>query len=90
MAACAVSDGGRVDPLVQVQRGRRRREAAQQREKPRGPADLGGAGRASLHVGRQAGGIHREEVVHEVRVDQAARRNVIERPMNGRRLAHIL
>jgi hypothetical protein len=41
-------------------------------------------------VGREARGVLREEVVHEERVDQTARGGVIERPADGRRLAHIL
>jgi hypothetical protein len=85
-----VRDGCRVDPLVQVRRGRRRRQAAEQRQQARGPADLGRAGRALLHVGREARGVVREEVVHEERVDQAVRSGVIEGPAGGRRLAHIL
>ena len=85
-----VRHGGRVDPLVQVRRGRRRGQTAQQRQEPRGPADLGRAGRALLHVGRQARGLLREKVVHEERVDQAARASVIEGPAWGHGLAHIL
>ena len=85
-----VRDGCRVDPLVQVRSGRGRRQAAQHREQARGPTDLGGAGRALLHVGRETRGILRKEVVHEERVDQAARSGVIEGPADGRRLAHIL
>jgi hypothetical protein len=41
-------------------------------------------------VRRKARRILREEVVHEERVDQAARGGVIEGPADGRRLAHIL
>ena len=85
-----VRDGCRVDPLIQVGSGRRGRQAAEQRQQARGPADLGRAGRALLHVGREARGVLREEVVHEERVDQAARGSVIEGPADGRRLAHIL
>ena len=85
-----IRDGGRVDPLVQVRRGHRRRQAAQQRQEPRGPADLGRAGRASLHVGREARGILLEKVVREEQVDQSARGSVIEGPEDGRRVAHIL
>ena len=85
-----VSHGGGVDPLVQVRRGRRRGQADEQRQEPRGPADLGRAGRASLNVGREAPGVLLSEVVHEERVDQAARGSVIEGPANGRRMAHIL
>ena len=85
-----ISNGSGVDPLVQVRRGRRRGKAAQKRQEARGPADLGRTGRASFHVGRKARGVLREEVVHEERVDQAARGGVIERPADGRRLAHIL
>jgi hypothetical protein len=90
VSLCPIRDGGGVDPLVQVQRGRRRRQAAQQCQEARGPADLGGAGRAFLHVGRETSGVLREEVVHEERVDQAARSGVIKGPADGRRLAHIL
>jgi hypothetical protein len=85
-----VRDGCRVDPLVQVRRGRRRWQAAEQRHEARGAADLGRAGRALLHVDREARGVLREEVVHEERVDQAVRSGVIEGPADGRRLAHIL
>ena len=85
-----VRDGCGVDPLVQVRRGRRRGKAAQKRQEARGPADLGRTDRALLHVGREARGVVREEVVHEERVDQAARGGVIEGPADGRRLAHIL
>jgi hypothetical protein len=41
-------------------------------------------------VGRKAGGVVREKVINEERVDQAARGGVIEGPADGRRLAHIL
>jgi hypothetical protein len=85
-----ISDGGGVDPLVQVRRGRRRRQAAEQRQEPRCPADLGRAGRASLYVHRETRGILLEEVVHEERVDQAARASVIEGPARGHGVAHIL
>ena len=85
-----VRDGCRVDPLIQVGSGRRGRQAAEQRQQARGPADLGRAGRALLHVGPQARGVLREEVVHEERVDQAARGGVVEGPADGRSLAHIL
>ena len=90
MPSGPVSHGGGVDPLVQVRRGRRRGQADEQRQEPRGPADLGRAGRASLDVGREARGVLLGEVVHEERVDQAARGSVIEGPANGRRMAHIL
>ena len=90
MPLAPISDGGGVDPLIQVRRGRRHGKAAQQRQQARGPADLGRAGRASFHVGRETSGVLREEVVHEERVDQVARGSVIERPADGRRLAHIL
>ena len=90
MPLSPIRDGGRVDPLVEVRRGRRRRQAAEQRQQPRGPADLGPAGRAPLHVGREARGVLLGEVVHEERVDQAARGSVIEGPAGGRRVAHIL
>ena len=85
-----LGDGSGVDPLVQVRRGRRRRQASQQRQQPRGPADLGRAGRAFLHVRRKARGVVREKVINEERVDQATRGGVIEGPADGRRLAHIL
>ena len=85
-----VRDGRCVDPLVEVRAGRRRRQAAEQRQEPRGPADLGRAGRASLDVCREARGILLGQVVHEERVDQAARGSMIEGPADGRRLAHIL
>jgi hypothetical protein len=86
----AVRDHRSVDPLVQVRRRWRGRQAAEQRQQARGPTDLGRAGRALLHVSREACGILREEVVHEERVDQAARGGVIEGPADGRRLAHSL
>ena len=85
-----ISHGGGVDPLVQVRRGRRRGQAAQQRQEPRGPADLGRAGRASLDVGRETPGVLLGEVVHEERVDQPARTSVIEGPVGGHGVAHIL
>lgn len=85
-----VRDDRCIDPLIEVRGRRRRRQAAEQRQESRGPADLGRAGRASFDVGREAGSVPLEEVVHEERVDQAARGSVIERPMGGRRLAHIL
>ena len=85
-----VRDGCRVDPLIQVRRGRRSRQAAEQRHEARGAADLGRAGRALLHMDRKARGVLRGEVVHEERVDQAARGGVIEGPPDGWRLAHIL
>ena len=85
-----IRDGGRVNPLVQVRRGRRRRQAAEQRQEPRGPADLGRARRASLDVGCQARGVRLEQVVHEERVDQAACASVIEGLARGRSRAHIL
>ena len=85
-----VRDGGRVNPLVEARSGHRRRHAAQQRQEPRSPADLGRAGRASLHVGREASGILLEKVVHEEQVDQAARGRVVEGCVDGRGVAHIL
>jgi hypothetical protein len=85
-----IRDGGRVDPLVEVRRGRRRRQAAEQRQEPRGPADLGRAGGASLDVGREPRCVRLEQVVHEERVDQAARGSVIEGLARGRSEAHIL
>jgi hypothetical protein len=88
--ASPIRDRGRVDPLVEVRRGRRRRQAAEQRQEPGGPADLGSAGRASLDVGREARGVRLEQVVHEERVDQAARGSVIEGLAGGRSGAHIL
>ena len=86
----AVRDRGRVDPLVEVRSGRRRRQAAEQRQEPRRPTDLGRAGRASFDVGRQARCVRLEQVVHEERVDQAARGSVIEWLAGGRSEAHIL
>jgi hypothetical protein len=41
-------------------------------------------------VRRETRGILLEEVVHEERVDQAARASVIEGPARGQGLAHIL
>jgi hypothetical protein len=73
-----IRDGRDIDPLVQVRRGRRRRQATEQRQEPRGPTDLGGASGASLDVGSEPRCVRREQVVHEERVDQAARGNVIE------------
>jgi hypothetical protein len=86
----SIRDGGRVDPLVQVRRGRRSRQAAEQRQQSRGPADLGRAGRASLDVGREPRCVLLQQVVHEERVDQAARASVIEGLARGRSGAHIL
>jgi hypothetical protein len=85
-----IRDRCRVDPLVQLRRGWRRRQAAQQRQEPRGPADLGRARGASLDVDREARGVRLEQVVHEERVDQAARGGVIEGLADGRSRAHIL
>jgi len=85
-----IRDGGRVDPLVEVRRGRRRRQAAEQRQQSRGPADLGRARRASLDVGRQPRCVRLEQVVHEERVDQAACASVIQGLARGRSRAHIL
>jgi hypothetical protein len=84
-----IRDSGRVDPLVEVRRRRRRWQAAEQRQEPRGPADLGRAGRASLDVGRQPRCVRLEQVVHEERVDQAACASVIEGLARGRSRAHI-
>jgi len=85
-----IRDRGRVDPLVEVRRGRRRRQAAEQRQEPRGPADLGRAGRASLDVSRQPRCVRLEQIVQEERVDQAAGASVIEGLARGRSRAHIL
>jgi hypothetical protein len=85
-----IRDGGRVDPLIQVRRGRRRRQAAEQRQQSRGPADLGRADRASLDVGRESRCVRLEQVVDEERVDQAACASVIQGLARGRSEAHIL
>ena len=85
-----IRDRGRVDPLVEVRRGRRCRQAAEQRQEPRGSADLGRAGRASFDVGRQARCVRLEQVVHEERIDQAARGSVVEGLARGRSKTHIL
>lgn len=85
-----IGDRGRVDPLVQVGSGRRRRQAAEQRQEPRRPADLGRAGRASLDVDGEPRRVRREQVVHQERVDQLARGSVIEGLAGGRSRAHIL
>ena len=85
-----IRDRCRVDPLVQVRRGRRRRQAAEQRQEPRRPADLGRAGGASLDVGCEPRRVRLKQVVHEERVDQAARGSVIEGFARGRSEAHIL
>jgi hypothetical protein len=90
MAALAVAEGGDEDPLVEVGRGGRRGEAAEEGQEPRGPADLGGAGRAVPDVGRQAGGVERGEVVHEERVDETARLGVLKGLATDRRVAHTL
>ncbi len=81
---------GEQDPLVDVRRGRRDREAAEQREQPRGAAQLRLAGGAGLDVGREPLGVERGELVREVRVDQAARVGVLKRLATGRRVAHTL
>ena len=85
-----VRDGGSEDSLVEVRRGRRRRQAAEQRQQSRSAADLGCANRASLDVGGQPRGIRRRQVVHEERVDQVPRGSVIEGHARGRSRAHIL
>jgi hypothetical protein len=85
-----IRDGGGEDPLVEIRRRRRRRQAAEQRQQPRGPADLGRADRASLDVGREPRCVLIEQVVHEERVDQAACGSVIEGLARGRSRAHIL
>jgi hypothetical protein len=85
-----IRDGGSEDPLVEVRRRRRRWQAAEQRQEPRGPADLGRAGRASLDVGCQARGVLLGQVVHEERVDQTTCAKVIEGLARGRSRAHIL
>jgi hypothetical protein len=85
-----IGDRGRVDPLVQVGSGWRRRQAAEQRQEPRGPTDLGRAGRASPDVGRELRGVRREQVVHEERVDQLARGSVVEGLARCGSRAHIL
>jgi hypothetical protein len=90
MPPSPIRDGGSEDPLVEVRRGRRRRHAAEQRQEPRGPADLGRAGRASLDVGGESRCILRQQVVHEERVDQAPRGSVIEGLARRRSGAHIL
>jgi hypothetical protein len=90
MSPGSIRDGRGIDPLVEVGRGWRRRQAAEQRQEPRGPADLGGAGRASLDVGREPRCVRLEQVVHEERVDQAACGSVIEGLARGRSRAHIL
>jgi hypothetical protein len=41
-------------------------------------------------VGRQAGGVGREQVVHEERVDETARLGVLEGLATDRRVAHTL
>ena len=90
MPPSPIRDRRRVDPLVEVRRGRRCRQAAEQRQEPRGPADLGRAGRASLDVAREPRRVRLEQVVHEERVDQAACGSVIEGLAGGRSEAHIL
>jgi hypothetical protein len=90
MPAGPISDRGRVDPLVEVRRGRWRRQAAEQRQEPRCPADLGRARRASLDVGREPRCVRLEQIVHEERIDQAARGSVVEGFAGGRGRAHIL
>ena len=90
MPAGPISDRGRVDPLVEVRRRRRWRQAAEQRQEPRGPTDLGRADRASLDVGGEPRRVLFEQVVHEERVDQAACTSMIEGLARGRSGAHIL
>jgi hypothetical protein len=85
-----VRDGGSVDPFVKVRRGRRHGQAAQERQQPRGPANLGRAGRAAVDVGGQARGVLRRQLVHQERVDQVTRASVIEGRTDRRSLAHIL
>ena len=86
----SISDRGGEDPLVQVRGRWWSRQAAEQREQPARPADLGRAGRASPHMGGEARGVLLGEIVHEERVDQAACGRVIEGLAGGPRLAHIL
>jgi hypothetical protein len=90
VASSPIRDGGSVDPLVEVRRGRRRWQAAEEREQTRGPADLGRAGRAPLDVSRESRSVRLEQVVNEERVDQAARASVIKGLARRRSRAHIL
>jgi hypothetical protein len=85
-----VRDRGGVDALVQVRRRRRRRQAAKQRQKAGRPADLGRTDGTSLDVGREPRCVLLEQVVHEERVDQAARAGMIKGLARGRSGAHIL
>lgn len=66
----AVVQGGDQDPLVQVRRGPRHRQGAQQPQDARAAADLGGAGGATLDVGGQPGGICRSELIEQEGVDE--------------------
>jgi hypothetical protein len=90
MAPVAVAERGEQDSLVDVRRGRRDREAAEEPKQPRGAAHLGLAGGAGFDVGREACGVKRGELVREVRVDQATRMGVLKRLATGRRVAHTL
>ena len=85
-----VGDRGRVNPLVEVRRRRRRRQAAEQGQKAGRPADLGRTDGTSLDVGREPRCVLLEQVVHEERVDQAARAGMIKGLARGRSGAHIL
>jgi hypothetical protein len=60
------------DPLVEIDGGPGNRQRAEQAEHPSAAADLGGAGRAALDVGGQAGGIGRRELIEQERIDQGA------------------
>jgi hypothetical protein len=85
-----IGDGGRVNPLVQVRCRRRRRQASEQRQEARGPADLGRANGASLDVGREPRSMVLEQVIREECIDQLARGRVVEGLAWGGSGAHIL
>jgi hypothetical protein len=84
MAAASVVQRRQQDPLVEVDRGSRDRQRAQQPEHTRASADLGGAGGTALDVCRQAGSIGRSQLIEQEGIDERPGACAVQRRTNVR------
>ena len=60
------------DPFIEVRRGPRDRQRAEQGEDPCAAADLGRTGGAALDLRGEMGGVRRAEVIEQERIDELA------------------
>ena len=71
-ASSAVIECGQEDPLIEVRRGSRDRQRAEQAQDPRAAADLGRTGGAALDMRGESGGVSCAEVIEQEGINELA------------------